>query len=124
MFCRSRDSPLRGYTRKAMLPLWKFPTYALCKRAATVSRPLRIAFALALTATSCRKAGPRGRTGILACHSSCGKEELPGRFAVRGMDNDLAILADAPAFAAYSVYIFQRQMNDTPLSRRHGVKPA
>src|SRR5258708_13078728 len=97
-----------------MLPLWKFPTYALCKRAATVPRPLRIAFALALTATSCRKAGPRGRTGILAYRSSCGKEELPGRFVVRGMDNDLAFFPNAHAFGPYSVYIFQPPIPNTP----------
>jgi len=41
----------------------------------------RIAFALALTATSCRKAGHE--VGILACHSSCAKKNT-GRFAVRG----------------------------------------
>jgi hypothetical protein len=39
------------------------------------------------------------------------------------MDDDLAILANAHAFGAYSVYIFQRQMHDTALARRHGIQP-
>src|SRR6266478_43952 len=106
-----------------MQPSLRFPIYGFHERALGVPHPSRIAFALELTATFCRKAGPRGRTDILACHTFCGKEELPGRFSVCRMDDDLTFFPHAHAFCAYSIHILQRHMHDAPLARGHGVQP-
>src|SRR5437667_5317982 len=106
-----------------MSPSWKLPTSVLFKYAATDLRPLRTACDSAQTGTCSRKAGPRGKTGIHACHSSCSEVELPGRFVIRGMNDDLAFFADAHTLRANSGNILQRQMDDAALARGHGIQP-
>src|SRR5207249_10896293 len=106
-----------------MSPSWKLPTSVLFKYAATALQPSRIGCDSAQTGTCCRKAGPRGKTGIRACHSSCSEVELPGRFAVRGINDDLSLFADAHTFRANSGNILQRQMDDAALARGPGIQP-
>lgn len=51
-----------------------------------------------------------------------GSDELPRRFAVRGMYNDLAILAHTDAFRTHSRHVLQRHMHDAAFARGHGIQ--
>src|SRR5207249_1119110 len=82
--------------------------------------PSPIAFAWALTATFCRKAGPRADSWTVYFRAA--NSGLAGGFAVRGMDDHLAVFADAGAFRAHPGHILQGHMHDAALARRHGIQ--